>query len=89
VRRGATRLFAPRLDPLAVFVTSPQLRTDTQGETTQGIFEFDPLLTWRLRASLRDVWWDFTPVKTNTAACAWTGEIGPKKGSASLPRLIQ
>jgi lysophospholipase L1-like esterase len=77
---GATRLFAPRLDPLAVFVTSPQLRTDTQGETTQGIFEFDPLLTWRLRASLRDVWWDFTPVKTNTAGLRMDREIGPKKG---------
>lgn len=72
------RLFAPRLDPLQVFVTSPQLRSDTQGGNTSGMFEFDPLLTWRLKANLRNVWWDFTPVSTNSAHVRMDREIGPK-----------
>ena len=61
----AVRIFGSRIDPLAVFVSSPQLRSDTQGETTGGMFEFDPLLCWRLKANLRGIWWDFTPVTTN------------------------
>lgn len=61
----AVRVFSAHIDPLAVFVNSPQLRSDTQGKTTRGMFEFDPLLSWRLKANLRDVWWDYTPVNTN------------------------
>ena len=76
-----TRLLTPHLDPLAVFISSPQLRSDTQGETTSGMFEFDPLLTWRLRANLRDTWWDFTPVTTNTAHLRMTRELSAKKGT--------
>ena len=76
-----TRLLTPHLDPLAVFISSPQLRSDTQGETTSGMFEFDPLLTWRLRANLRDTWWDYTPVTTNAAHLRMTRELSPKKGT--------
>ncbi len=76
-----TRLLTPHLDPLAVFISSPQLRSDTQGETTSGMFEFDPLLTWRLRANLRDTWWDFTPVTTNAAHLRMTRELSVKKGT--------
>ncbi len=76
-----TRLLTPHLDPLAVFISSPQLRSDTQGETTSGMFEFDPLLTWRLRANLRDTWWDFTPVTTNAAHLRMTRELSAKKGT--------
>ena len=77
---GATRLFTKPIDPLAVFVSSPQLRSDTQGEKTSGLFEFDPLLTWRLRSNLRDLWWDFTPVRTNGSGLRMDREIGPKNG---------
>jgi lysophospholipase L1-like esterase len=77
---GATRLFAGRIDPLAIFVTSPQLRSDTQGEATSGLFEFDPHLTWRLKANLPLTWWDFTPVKTNNAHVRMDGDIGAKRG---------
>jgi lysophospholipase L1-like esterase len=61
----AVRLFGSRIDPLSIFVSSPQLRSDTQGATTSGMFEFDPLLCWRLKANLRGIWWDYTPVTTN------------------------
>jgi lysophospholipase L1-like esterase len=77
---GAARLFTRHVDPLAIFVTSPQLRSDTQGENTQGLFEFDPVLTWRLRPGLREVWWDFTPVRTNGAGLRMDREVGPKSG---------
>ncbi len=76
-----TRLLTPHLDPLAVFISSPQLRSDTQGETTSGMFEFDPLLTWRLRANLRDTWWDFTPVTTNAAHLRMTRQLSAKSGT--------
>jgi lysophospholipase L1-like esterase len=74
----AVRLFAPRIDPLSVFITSPQLRSDTQGDSTTGLFEFDPILTWRLRPNLQGIWWDFTPVKTNGAHLRMDREVGPK-----------
>ena len=76
----AVRIFGSRIDPLAVFVSSPQLRSDTQGETTGGMFEFDPLLCWRLKANLRGIWWDFTPVTTNAQHLRMTRDIGAKKG---------
>ena len=76
----AVRIFSRRVDPLAVFVTSPQLRSDTLGETTAGMFEFDPLLCWRLKANLRGIWWDFTPVTTNAQHLRMTRDVGAKKG---------
>lgn len=63
----AVRVFSNRIDPLEVFVSSPQLREDTQGTNTSGLFEFDPLLVWRLKPGLKNIWWDYTPVTTNGA----------------------
>ncbi len=74
------RLFSKRIDPLAVFVSSPQLRADTQGEATAGMFEFDPLLSWRLKANLRGIWWDFTSVTTNAQHVRMSRDIGAKMG---------
>ena len=76
----AVRIFGRRIDPLSIFVTSPQLRSDTQGATTGGMFEFDPLLCWRLKAGLRGMWWDFTPVTTNAQHLRMDRDIGAKKG---------
>ncbi|MEO6786998.1 MAG: SGNH/GDSL hydrolase family protein [Chthoniobacteraceae bacterium] len=76
----AVRVFSKHIDPLAVFVASPQLRADTQGETTAGMFEFDPLLCWRLKANLRDIWWDFTPVTTNAQHLRMNRDVGAKRG---------
>jgi len=76
----AVRLFGSRIDPLSIFVSSPQLRSDTQGATTSGMFEFDPLLCWRLKAGLRNIWWDFTPVTTNAQHLRMDRDLGAKKG---------
>ena len=76
----AVRIVSKHMDPLAVFVSSPQLRSDTQGATTGGMFEFDPLLCWRLKANLRGIWWDFTPVTTNAQHLRMDHDIGAKKG---------
>ncbi len=77
----AARLFSTRIDPLAVFVSSPQLRSDTQGAATAGMFEFDPLLCWRLKANLRGIWWDFTPVTTNAQHLRMGRDLAGKKGT--------
>jgi lysophospholipase L1-like esterase len=77
---GLTRLLMGHVDPLSVFIASPQLRSDTQGEQTRGLFEFDPALTWQLRSNLREQWWDFTTVTTNAAHLRMAREVGPKKG---------
>jgi lysophospholipase L1-like esterase len=76
----AVRFFGRRIDPLSVFVNSPQLRSDTQGEATSGMFEFDPLLCWRLKANLRGIWWDFTPVTTNAQHLRMDRDVTAKKG---------
>jgi lysophospholipase L1-like esterase len=76
----AVRIFARHIDPLAVFVSSPQLRADTQGENTAGMFEFDSLLGWRLKANLRAIWWDFTPVTTNAQHLRMARDVGAKMG---------
>lgn len=76
----AVRVFGRRIDPLSIFVSSPQLRSDTQSATTAGMFEFDPLLCWRLKANLRGIWWDFTPVTTNAQHLRMERDIGAKKG---------
>ena len=75
----AVRIFSDHVDPLTVFVTSPQLRSDTLGETTAGMFEFDPLLSWRLKAGLRTKWWDYTAVNTNAQHLRMDRDIGAKK----------
>lgn len=77
---GVARMITKPINPLEVFVSSPQLRSDTQGESTSGLFEFDPTLTWRLKPSLASTWWDFTPVRTNTEGLRMDREIGVKKG---------
>lgn len=74
-----TRILRPHLDPLAVFVTSPQLKVDTQGGNTSGLFEFDPVLTWRIRANLKNIWWDYTVVSTNHRGLRMNRELGEKK----------
>ena len=76
----AVRVSGRHIDPLSIFVTSPQLRSDTQGANTGGMFEFDPLLCWRLKAGLRDMWWDFTPVTTNAQHLRMERDIAAKKG---------
>ena len=76
----AVRLSGKHIDPLSIFVTSPQLRSDTQGAMTGGMFEFDPLLCWRLKAGLRGIWWDFTPVTTNAQHLRMDRDIGVKNG---------
>jgi lysophospholipase L1-like esterase len=81
-----TRVLRPHIDPLAVFVTSPQLRQDTQGVNTSGMFEFDPLLTWRLRPNLRDVWWDYTSVTTNSRGLRMKTDVSSKK--AGVVRIV-
>ncbi len=81
VAETGVRLFSKRIDPLAVFVTSPQLRSDTQGEATAGMFEFDPLLCWRLKAGLRGIWWDFTTVTTNAQHVRMSHDIAAKNGA--------
>jgi lysophospholipase L1-like esterase len=77
-----TRILSEHVDPLAVFVSSPQLKQDTQGVNTKGMFEFDPALTWRLRPGLRNVWWDYTTVSTNARGLRMDRELGPKKAGA-------
>lgn len=79
VFEAGTRMLRPHIDPLAVFVSSPQLQQDTQGVNTSGMFEFDPGLTWRVRPGLRSVWWDYTSITTNSRGLRMEGEVAPKK----------
>lgn len=60
------RITMPHVSSLDLFVNTVQQKAQVANEGQSGIFEGDPLLLWRLRPNLNDVYWDFTPVSTNS-----------------------
>lgn len=78
---GATRLLLPRISFLDVLIQPQSLRPDLseQGST---IFEGDPLLFWRLRPNLKEVYWDFTSISTNAQGLRREGDVGRKPSGA-------
>lgn len=60
------RLTMTHVSSLDLFVNTPQQKAQVANEKQSGIFEGDPLLLWRLKPSLNNVYWDFTPVSTNS-----------------------
>lgn len=73
----SVRALAPRLDPLEAFVSAPQ-RAQFDDARAVRIFEFDPLLFWRLKPGLRDVIWEHTPVTTSAERLRYDRLLGPK-----------
>ena len=76
----ATRLFLPRIPPLDVLVDSPSLQQDLGGSKDSPLFIPDPLLFWRVRPNLNEVYWDFTLILTNAQGLRHEGDIGRKAG---------
>lgn len=60
------RVTMPHVSSLDLFVNTPQQKAQVANQEQSGIFEGDPLLLWRLRPKLNSVYWDFTPVSTNS-----------------------
>jgi len=79
---GATRLFLPHIPPLDVLIESPSLRPDIAAEKDSPMFMADPLLFWRVRPNLTEVYWDFTVISTNGQGLRHDGDIGPKRPGA-------
>ena len=79
---GATRLLLPHIPPLDVFIESPALRPDLLEGKDSPIFIADPLLFWRLRPNLKEVYWDFTVISTNSQGVRHEGDIGSKRPGA-------
>lgn len=75
---AAARLFLPHIPPLDVLIDSPSLRVDLGGNKDSPLFEPDPLLFWRVRPNLHEVYWDFTVVSTNAQGLRHEGDIGRK-----------
>lgn len=73
----AVRGLAGPLDPLEAFVSAPQ-RAQFDDARAVRIFEFDPLLFWRLKPGLRDVVWEHTPVTTSSEGLRYDRPLGPK-----------
>ena len=73
----SVRTIAGRLDPLEAFVTASQ-RAQFDDAQAVRIFEFDPLLLWRLQPGLRDVIWEHTPVTTNADRLRYDRPLGRK-----------
>ncbi|HET6891548.1 MAG TPA: hypothetical protein VFH31_10630, partial [Pyrinomonadaceae bacterium] len=61
-----TRLALPHISSLDLFINTPQQKAQVADPKQSGIFEGDPLLLWRLKPNLNQVYWDFTPVSTNS-----------------------
>jgi lysophospholipase L1-like esterase len=74
----ATRLTLPRIPPLDVMIDSPSLRQDLAENKDSPLFIPDPLLFWRVRPYLKEVYWDFTLVSTNAQGLRHEGDIGRK-----------
>jgi lysophospholipase L1-like esterase len=79
---AATRLLAPRLDPLRVFLRSPAERANLTDRARVSIFAFDPLLYWRLAPDLDRIIWDFTLVSTNHQGLRLDRPLGRKEPGA-------
>jgi lysophospholipase L1-like esterase len=71
------RTLATPVDPLQVFVSAPQ-RAQFDDARAVRIFEFDPLLFWRLKPGLRDVIWEHTPVTTSSERLRYDRALGRK-----------
>ena len=61
-----TRLAMEPVASLELFVVNPQQREGFADGDKSSIFEGDPLLMWRLKPGLKDAYWDFTAVTTNS-----------------------
>ncbi len=61
------RLTMPHISSLDLFVTTTQQKAQVADPKQSAIFEGDPLLLWRLKPNLDQVYWDFTVVTTNAA----------------------
>jgi len=79
---GTTRLFLPHIPPLDVLIESPALRPDLLEHKDSPVFMADPLLFWRVRPNLKEVFWDFTVISTNSQGLRHAGDIGPKPSGA-------
>jgi lysophospholipase L1-like esterase len=75
------RTFSGSLDPLEVFVGASQ-RAQFDDARAVRIFEFDPLLFWRLQPGLRDVIWEHTPVTTSVDRLRYDRPLGRKPPGA-------
>ena len=79
---GATRLLLPHIPPLDVLIESPSLRPDIAAEKDSPMFMADPLLFWRIRPNLKEVYWDFTVISTNGQGLRHDGDMGRKRPGA-------
>jgi lysophospholipase L1-like esterase len=79
---GATRLFLPHIPPLDVLIESTALRPDLLEGKDSPVFIADPLLFWRVGPNLKEVFWDFTVISTNSLGLRHEGEIKPKPSGA-------
>lgn len=77
VEAGA-RLAWHRIDPLEAFVATPQQRAQLVDRDGVRIYQWDPLLFWRLQPGLRDQPWDLTLVTTNAQGLRYPTAVGRK-----------
>jgi lysophospholipase L1-like esterase len=61
-----TRLTMPHVSSLDLFVVTSQQKAQVADTEHVGIFEGDPLLLWRLKPNLSQVYWDYTLVSTSS-----------------------
>jgi lysophospholipase L1-like esterase len=75
---GATRFLLPHVPPLDVLVDSPSLQQDLGGNQDSPLFMANPLLFWRVRPNLKEIYWDFTVISTNAQGLRSDHDIGRK-----------
>jgi len=69
------RQLLPPIASIRYFVAGPTQADDPAGAA---VFEGDPLLGWRLKAHLKNVWWDYTCFSTDNRHIRYHRDIGAK-----------
>ena len=71
------RLALPPITRLETFVrlTFPNLISEKDGSL---VFDGDPLLGWRFKSNLKNIYWDFTTFSTNRQGLRHPGPVGSK-----------
>lgn len=75
ITETAVRFTTPYIPSINFYISG---QTHADSKNGENVFEGDPLLGWRLKANLDNVWWDYTTFNTNNRHIRYENKIGKK-----------
>jgi lysophospholipase L1-like esterase len=74
------RLTLPPVNSLQLIIELPGQIVDRD----VSIFESDPVLFWKLRPGIKEEWWDYTVVSTNSSGFRYPRDFSKRKGHDTI-----